>query len=62
MKEAKEVFETELRAQVTHTGSSPFLRDVWVGVLKTDHWLKEPFEPGDIVLVTVERVKSRTKK
>ena len=55
----KEVFEEVLSAQLTHTGSSPFLRDVWVGVLKMNQWLKEPFQPGDTVRVTVERIKAK---
>ena len=58
---AKEVFEEKLSAEVYHTGSSPFLRDVWVGALKINRWLKEPFQPGDTVRVTVERIKSRSR-
>jgi hypothetical protein len=59
MKKAKEVFEYQLRAERTVTGTSPFLRDVWHGVLKLEEWLKEPFEPGDTVRVTVERIRKK---
>lgn len=59
MKPVKEVFEEKLSAQLTHTGSRPFRKDVWVGVLKTSQWLKEPFQPGDTVRVTVERIKAQ---
>ena len=55
----KKVIECQLSAQRITTGSSPFTKDKWIGVLKIDSWLDEPFAPGDTVRVTVERIKER---
>jgi hypothetical protein len=52
----KHQFETTLRAFRTETGTHPFLRDVWHGLLNCDEVLSKDFAPGDRVRVTVEKL------
>jgi hypothetical protein len=56
-KKRKEIFESTLSSLRTETGTHPFLRDVWYGVLNCHQALnREMFQPGDRVRVTVELI------